>query len=76
MPDYVIMDDEQRAAAREASADILDVAKEHAPMAVFESLCTLIAHLSNSLDLPLSSSLNRIEDRYKWLCEAESRESN
>ena len=71
MTDYLIMDDGQRKKALDASADILEVAQEHSPMAVFEGMCTLIAYLSNSLNLPLSSAINRISDRYRFIQEGE-----
>jgi hypothetical protein len=67
MMEYLKMDDNLREEAKVAAADMLETGYEHAPLAVFEGLCTLVAMVAHSLDLPLSSAVARISDRHKYI---------
>jgi len=65
--EYLKMDTTQRKAAKLAAVDLLEAGYKHAPMAVLEGMCTLIVLMLHSLDLPLSTAIDRIADRYEIL---------
>lgn len=63
---YHVMNEDQRKLANEAAETIDKAVAGMHPMAVFEALCTHSAMLAVALDLPVSSAIDRIEDRHNF----------